>query len=359
MLIIKTPKTYINETDSILHAGEYISKVGKKPLIIAGKTAKSAVGKVFFDSLKENEVVSDYVEVFSGFPSQRQFDNYVEKAKAINADSIIGIGGGRVLDTAKATGDILSLPVITIPTVAATCAAWAAVTIQYDDEGGYVTSRMNKNSAVLVIADPRVIFTAPKRYLFSGVVDTFAKFYEIRPTTEFFPGDIPSAIALKASEIAFTNLERDTFTALSEAEKGSYGNAARNIIDAIIYLAGFAGSFRGEHGHYSFAHPFYHTSTRLHNTNIKLHGEKVAFGIVTQLVLEGKTDSEILETINIFSKFENAWTFEDFSIKEEDLDFLKKQIPAIFSYVPYKDEAKIKEALKKADELTKKFRRQK
>ena len=45
--------------------------------------------------------------------------------------------------------------------------------------------------------------------------------------------------------------------------------------------------------------------------------------------------------------------------RERILDFLKKQIPAIFSYVPYKDEAKIKEALKKADELTKKFRRQK
>lgn len=360
MLTIKTPKIYINEAGSILRAGEYISKIGKNPLIIAGEKAKKAVGEEFFSSLEKSGVSAKNVENFSDYPSQRQFDSYAEKAKAANADVIIGIGGGRVLDTAKATADILGLPAITVPTVAATCAAWAAVTIQYDDEGGYVKSRLNKNSAQLVIADPKVIFTAPERYLFSGVVDTFAKFYEIRPTNEFFPEDLPSAIALKASELAFENLERDTFKAIFDSKNGVYGQAAKNVIDAIIYLAGFAGSFRGEHGHYSFAHPFYHTSTRLHHSNIKLHGEKVAFGIVTQLILEGKSDSQVLDAVKIFSRYGNAHILEDFALtSEKDLDFISQQVPEIFDYVPYKDKAAIKAALIKADSLTKIFRGQK
>ena len=220
--------------------------------------------------------------------------------------------------------------------------------------------RKNKNSARLVIADPKVIYTAPERYLFSGVVDTFAKFYEIRPTTEFFPEDVPSQIALKASKIAFENLESDTFKAIYDSKKGVFGEAAKNVIDAIVYLAGFAGSFSGEHGHYSFAHPFYHTSTRLHHTNIKLHGEKVAFGIVTQLILEGKTDKEVLEAIKIFSRYENAHLLEDFALtSEKDLDFLAEQVPKIFDYVPYKEKSAVKSALKKADSLTKHFRGQK
>ncbi len=359
MITVKTPQTYINEAGSISNAGTYISKIGKNPLIIAGNKAKDAAGSVFFKSLSKNGISAENIEIFSGFPSQNQFDSFAKKARAINADFIIGIGGGRVLDTAKATGDILSLPVVAVPTVAATCAAWAAVTIQYDDEGGYVKARLNRKSAELVIADPKVIFTAPKRYLFSGIVDTFAKFYEIRPTTEFYPEDVPSQIALKASEIAFANLERDTLTAISEAERGIFGQAARNVVDAIIYLAGFAGSFRGEYGHYSFAHPFYHTSTLFHHTNIKLHGEKVAFGILAQLVLENKSEEEILKTIEIFSKYGNDWTLDDFKISESDLDFLKKEIPAIFDYVPYKNEEAIKAALKKADGLVKKFRGQK
>lgn len=360
MITVKTPQIYVNEAGSISQSGKYIVQIGKNPLIIAGKKAKEAAGNNFFDSLKEYGIEEKHVEIFSGYPSQRQFDFYAEKAREQKADVIIGIGGGRVLDTAKAAGDIVGLPVVTVPTVAATCAAWAAISIQYDDEGGYVQTRQNKKSAELVIADPKVIFTAPKRYLFSGVVDTFAKFYEIRPTTEFFQDDVTSKIALKASEIAFDNLEHDTFTALSEAEKEIFSDAAKNVIDAIIYLAGFAGSFKGEHGHYSFAHPFYHTSTRLYHTNVKLHGEKVAFGIITQLILEGKSAAQVLNAVRLFSKYENDWTLEDFALTSEtSLDFLAKEIPAIFPYVPYKGREKIKAALKKADELTKKFREEK
>ena len=360
MLTIKTPEVYINEIGISSKAGEHISKIGKNPLIIAGEKAKNAVGSEFFNSLEKNGISAKNVELFTGYPSQRQFDFYAEKARKAKADIIIGIGGGRVLDTAKAAADILSLPAVTVPTVAATCAAWAAISIQYDDEGGYVKTRQNKQSAQLIIADPKVIFSAPERYLFSGVVDTFAKFYEIRPTTEFFPDDVPSAIALKSAEIAFENLERDTFKAIYDSKKGIFGTAAKNVIDAIIYLAGFAGSFRGEHGHYSFAHPFYHTSTRLHHTNIKLHGEKVAFGIITQLVLEGKSDSEIFEAIRLFYRFENAHVLEDFSlVTEKDLDFIAEQVTEIFAYVPYKEKAAIKSALLKADYLTKEFWRRK
>ena len=359
-MIIKTPKVYINEEGSVARAGEYIAKIGKNPLIIAGKKARLAAGDEFFASLKEKGISVVHTEDFTGYPSERQFYAYAKEAEEFGADMIVGIGGGRVLDTAKAVADILALPAVTVPTVAATCAAWAAVTIQYDDQGSYVQSRLNKNSAQLVIADPKVIFTAPKRYLFSGVVDTFAKFYEIRPTTIFFPDDIPSEIALRASEIAFRNLENDTFTALSQAEKGIFSEAAKSVIDAIIYLAGFAGSFKGEHGHYSFAHPFYHTSTRLQHSNIRLHGEKVAFGIISQLILEKKEESQVLDAIKVFAKYDNDWTLEDFNLNaDSDLDFLKREIPAIFDYVPYKNEDEIKSALKKADELVKKFRRQK
>ncbi len=359
MLTIKTPYQYINEPGATLHAGQYIDdlKIGRHPLIIAGKSAAQALGSGFFSSLVKHGIHQAANETFYGYPSQRQFDFYASKAKENGADFIIGIGGGRVLDTAKATADILGLPVVTVPTVAATCAAWAAVTIQYDDKGSYVRSRFNAKAPYLVIADPKIIFTAPERYLFSGVVDTFAKFYEVRPTYEQHPDDVPLALALEASKIAFRNLEVNTFNAVKEAHKGIFGQAARDVIDAIIYLAGFAGSFKGDHAHYSFAHPFYHSSTRLIHTNIKLHGEKVAFGIITQLILEKKSDYEIKEALRIFNKYGAAFTLSDFALEknqDEDLTFLKKDITHEFPYVPY-TAGEIKSALLKADTITKDF----
>ena len=223
-LNVKTPETYITENKILAKAGKYISEYGRNPLIITGKTAFEAVKDNLLTSLKESGInhAKSNIEFFEGYPSQRQFNIYAKKALEIEADVIIGIGGGRVLDTAKAVGDILNLPVTAIPTVGATCAAWAAVTIQYDDEGGFVDFRLNKHSAKLVLADPEVILKAPVRYLHSGVVDTFAKFYEIRPVNQANPENIPFDVALYASKIAFDKLNEITFAAEKEAEQNIF-----------------------------------------------------------------------------------------------------------------------------------------
>lgn len=356
MLTVKTPEIYINKLDAIKEAGKYIKQVGTKPLIIGGETALGVVKDDLVSSLKAENISTEHIEYFKGFPSQNQFDKYAEIARNINADVIIGIGGGRVLDTSKAAADILGIPVVTIPTIAATCAAWAAISVQYDDEGAYVKIRPNKHSAKLIIADPKVIFTAPKRYLFSGVVDTFAKLYETRPSLERFPENITYSLAVKGSQLAFDNLEKQTLTALKEAENNVYGQAATDVIDAIVYLAGFAGSFQDDNLlHYSFAHPFYHTSTRLSNTRHKLHGEKVAYGIVTQLVLENRSTQEIKDAIKLFDKYEAAFTLGDLGINEDvehDIEFLGEDVLNAFPYVPY-TKAQIKDALLDADKITK------
>jgi glycerol dehydrogenase len=354
MLTIKTPNTYLNAPGIIGEAGKHIVAYGTHPLIIGSKTALEVVGDSFFQSLQENGIDASNVYTFSGYPSENQFNHYAEIARKSGADVIIGIGGGRTLDTAKATGDILSLPVVTIPTIAATCAAWAAVTIQYDDEGAYVTARWNKQTARLIIADTRILLTAPTRYLYAGIVDTFAKYYETRPAFEHDPHNTTTKLGLYGSEIAFENLKIETVQALREAKKDVFGKAAIDVVDAIIYLAGYVGSFTEASAYRSsFAHPFYHCSTRLANTRHLLHGEKVAFGIVAQLYLENKPEEEIVEAVKLFDAFHAAFTLEDLGIKEnleQDLKFLGRDIPQAFPSV-LNDEKKIIAALKAADAI--------
>ena len=357
-LNIKTPETYITENKIISKAGKYISEYGRNPLIIAGKKAFNAVNENFTASLKEAGINYANIEFFEGYPSQRQFNLYAKKALEVGADVIIGIGGGRVLDTAKAVGDTVSLPVVAVPTVGATCAAWAAVTIQYDDEGGFVDFRLNKHSAKLVLADPEVILKAPVRYLHSGVVDTFAKFYEIRPVNQSNPENIPFDVALYASKIAFDKLNEITFAAEKEAEQNVFSQNAKDVIDSIIYIAGFAGSLKTELSQYSFAHPFYHSATRIHSTHQKLHGEIVATGIITQLVLEHKPNEEILEAVKYFSIFDDLFSLSDLGLGQTDeeilesVEFLSKDIKKSFG-TPWSSE-EIKSALLEADKIIKK-----
>jgi glycerol dehydrogenase len=360
MLTVKTPNIYLNKPGILADAGAYIAEYGKRPLLISSATAWKATHEKLLKTLRENDIDTSNVYIFSGYPSEKQFQRYAGLAEDIRADVIIGIGGGRTLDTAKAAGDIADLPVVTVPTIAATCAAWAAVTIQYDDEGAYVQARCNKKSAGLIIADPETILTAPKRYLYAGVVDTFAKFYETRPAIEADRDNTTTKIGLYGSAIAYENLEKRTFQALEEAQDGIFGKAAQDVIDAIIYLAGFAGSFTEDAAYRaSFAHPFYHCSTRIAGTRHRLHGEKVAFGIIAQLFLEKKEEVEIQEAVALFDKYHAALTLEDLGISddvEEKLAFLGKDIPEAFPAVPYSPN-EIVAALHSADEMIRKERK--
>ena len=357
-MIIKTPKIYISEKDAVKKAGEYIKGYSKNPLIIGSRKALDAAFSGLKKSLEENGIDASNVDIFAGFPSENKFSYYSELVHKYNADAIIGVGGGRVLDTAKATADLLDIPVITVPTIAATCAAWAGLTIQYDDEGSFVQARPLKKAPEVIIADTKIILSAPKRYLFAGTIDTFAKFYEIRPTLAQAKSSLNLDIAFYSAKLAYQKLEDNVFKALDEAKNDVFEQSAKDVVDAVIYLAGFAGSFQTNTGYYSFAHPFYHISARFPNTRHKLHGEKVGYGILTQLLLEKKNESEIVDTIRNFSRYDNVFTLSDIGLNKENKNELKnlaKQIKEAFDHVAWSIE-EIVEALVVTDLLVAKVK---
>lgn len=354
-MIIKTPKLYISGKDTIKQAGQYIKEYSRKPLIIGSEKSLDAAYEELKKSLEANGIASDNTDVFKGFPSENKFKFYLDRIDETGADAIIALGGGRVLDTAKAVADLADIPVITVPTIAATCAAWAGLTIQYDDEGSFVKARPLKKSPELVIADTRIIFSAPARYLFAGVVDTFAKYYEIRPTVEHYKNSLNLDIAFYSSRLAYEKLKKNVFKAIKDAENGIFEQHAKDVVDAIIYLAGFAGSFQSEDGYISFAHPFYHISARFPNTRHKLHGEKVAYGILAQLFLEKKELSEITDVVNTFDEYKNAFTLSDIGFDRENTDELKDlayQAKTEFNNIIW-NEDEIVNAILDADSLVK------
>jgi len=218
--------------------------------------------------------------------------------------------------------------------------------------------RYNPVSPRLVLVDPAVILKAPQRFLYAGVVDTFAKYFESRPLMEAHPENTTLEISYHASVLALENLKKSTKQAEKEAVEGKFGQAARDVLDAIFYLAGFSGSFKTEYGSYSFAHPFYHCSTRIPSTRIKLHGEKVALGIVAQLFLEKKSKEEILDAVKLFDDYNCAFTLADMGIKEDvmaKLEFLRDDIPAAFPSALSGDSDVVK-ALLDTDKIVKEYR---
>lgn len=323
MLTIKTPVEYISQKDILPAAGEYIRKYGTHALIIGSKTPLSVVGKSFYNSLDVNGIEYQVAE-FQGYPTFAAIDDYVQTAEQLGVNLIIGIGGGKVCDTAKVVGSKTGLPVVTIPTIAATCAAWAACSILYREDGDFDTVFWNERTPRLIIADAGIIGGAPSRYLRAGIIDTVAKWYETVPNLPLAGDNITLKLSLSGAKIAFDLLKAQGQKVVEDGKRNIITKATCDTIDAIIYLAGFVGSFTEGGSFYGgFAHPFYYGTTRLANTRHMLHGEKVALGLLVQFVLEKRTEEEILAAIQLFDSFQLALTSEDIGVDQGDIEQLE------------------------------------
>lgn len=363
MLVVRTPEKYISQPDIIGEAGINIKEYGSKAYIIGGNISFMAVGEKFYKSLDEHKISYTKTKL-EGYPTIKACEYHSKLAKDFQADMIIGIGGGRVLDVSKVVGNTLNIPVIAVPTVAATCAAWAACSIIYDEEGNFETVIFNKNTSKLILADTRIIATAPPRYMNAGIIDTFAKWYEIHPNERIASGNISFNIMDHTAKLAYEILEENGKRAVEEGKKGIVSDASVRTVDAIIYLAGLCGSFTEEVFYGGFAHPFYNESTKIPSTRKRLHGEKVALGLLIQLVLEGKPEEYLVEEIKKFAKYGLALTLEDIGIIEnaqEDVETIAKgvanSLPSFLSFSSENKAVEIEAAIFKTDSLIRKVKK--
>lgn len=296
MSTINVPQYYENKEGIIKEAGVHIRKFGKDALIVGGQTALKVIGEALYESLWKNQISYD-VQTFRDYPTQEYINKLSTLVISNKNDVIIGVGGGKVLDLVKAVGNVTKIPVVTIPTIPATCAAWSALSVIYKENGEHDIYINLENSPQLILADKEILSKAPIRYINSGVADTIAKWYEIAPDLKENKNDFCLRLQLKVCELALEFLREDYIKAVIDGKIFEEPSLINNAIDSIIMLAGLAGSIKGSVPYGGLAHPFYNNSTKIHETHHLLHGEKVIFGLLVQLTLENRDEEEIIEFV--------------------------------------------------------------
>ncbi|MEM9154830.1 MAG: iron-containing alcohol dehydrogenase [Cyanobacteria bacterium P01_F01_bin.33] len=203
------------------------------------------------------------------------------RATQVKAQGIVGVGGGKAIDTAKLIGHQLQLPVATIPTSAGTCAAWTALSNVYTTSGAFQYDVSLNRAPELLILDYDLLLDAPEVTLRAGIGDALAKWYEASVSS----GNSEDAIAISAVQQA--RIVRDLLLQQSAAairEPG--GTAWQQVVDASVCLAGAIGGLGGAKCRTVAAHAVHNGLTHIPGHRAHLHGEKVAFGILVQLRLE-------------------------------------------------------------------------
>ena len=238
---------------------------------------------------------------FNGECCEEEVKRIGKIARENGAAVIVGAGGGKTMDTAKICADEMGLPVIIAPSSASTDAPVSEIAVVYKPDGEYIGSRKMKKNADLVLVDTEIIVKAPRRLFVAGMGDALATWLEAQACEcSDSPNYIGSgmrrckagmAIAKASWDILFEDGEK----ALMALDSGVVTEAFENVVEANTLLSGLGFLNTG----LATAHGIHSGLTVLPETHKYLHGEKVAFGIVCQMVLEN-TPAETVDKVMRF-----------------------------------------------------------
>lgn len=318
--VIIAPANYIQGNGEIKNLAEYYLRYGrKKAYIIADAFIKEKYESEIVNSFDEKGVAYELV-VCGGECSDSEIAKHTA---AINeADVVIGIGGGKTMDTAKAVAYKANVPVIIVPTAASTDAPCSRLSVVYTDEGVVEKYLFLKTNPDMVIMDLDIIADAPARFIVSGMGDAMATYYEAmasqRTGSVTMAGGMASKTALAIAKLCRDTLLEDGVKAKLAAEKHVCSEAFENVVEANTYLSGIG----FESGGVAASHSVHNGLTALEATHKFLHGEKVAFGVVCQLVMENNPDLDMI--IDFFKSVGLPICFKDLGIENvSDEDLMK------------------------------------
>jgi glycerol dehydrogenase-like iron-containing ADH family enzyme len=203
------------------------------------------------------------------------------RIQAHRADAVIAVGGGKVLDAGKWLADQHQLPCITVPTSAATCAGWTALSNIYSPQGAFEGDVALSRCPDLLVFDHQLVRQAPARTLASGIADAMAKWYEASVSSGS-SGDGLIQQAVQMARVLRDQLLLEGQSAIAEPGSEAWGRVA----EACGLTAGVIGGLGGARCRTVAAHAVHNGLTQLQASHGHLHGEKVGFGILVQLRLE-------------------------------------------------------------------------
>lgn len=172
------PARYIQGREATRQLGPEMAKLGLAgpAMVIAGRSAIRALSTIWAETFA-NAGISFQIRHFGGECSIPEIDAGIAAAKACQAGVIVGAGGGKCLDTARAVAAALNLPVVNCPTLASSDAPCSALSVVYTPQGAFDRYLFYRRNPDLVLVDTAVIAAAPIRYLASGMGDALATWF--------------------------------------------------------------------------------------------------------------------------------------------------------------------------------------
>ena len=318
---IISPNRYVQGRGELKNLPEHAKKLGKKLFVIISASGLKRVRDLLEKSF-ENTGMELVFEEFQGECCETEIKRLGSRFQENKCDLVVGVGGGKIHDSAKAAAYYQGAPVVIIPTIASTDAPCSALSVIYSETGVFERYLFLNSNPDLVLVDTDIIAAAPSRLLVSGMGDALATYFDARAVAASgalsCAGGKPTKGALALAKLCYETLLEDGVKAKLAVEAGACTQAVENIIEANTYLSGIG----FESGGLAGAHAIHNGLTVIKDCHHLYHGEKVAFGTLTQLVLENAGQESLEEVIGFCMDVGLPTTFAELGMARPDKDLL-------------------------------------
>ena len=232
--ILKSPGKYVQGAGILAELDEYLQGMGRRLLILISQSGTKRICPTL-DACFQGKDYELHYEIFQGECSQTQIDRLTAVARQQKSTAVVGIGGGKILDTAKAVAHYAALPAVIVPTVASTDSPCSSLSVVYLDSGEFDHYLFLNRCPDMVVVDTAVVAKAPVALLVAGMGDAMATYFEARACrasgSDNQTAGKPTRAAAGLAAMCWQYLQQDGLRAKIAVEAGACTEAVETIVE--------------------------------------------------------------------------------------------------------------------------------
>jgi glycerol dehydrogenase len=265
---------------------------GSKAVVIGGERAINAAK----DKL-EKSVAGSPIEItgffhFGGEASVENIERLREIPEVEQAHMIFAVGGGKAIDTAKVLAQRTNRVFFTFPTIASTCASCTSLGILYNPDGSLREYSFSPISSNHIFIDSEIIANAPDKYLWAGIGDSMAKYFESSVSSRGNELNHSQKMGVTIASMCNEPFLKYGIKALNDCRNNKVTEELEQILLGVIVSTGFASNLLNIDLTTGLAHAVYNGFTVIPQIEKyeHLHGEIVSYGILVLLAVDKQMD---------------------------------------------------------------------
>lgn len=322
--------------------GPVCESYGTKVLVIGGKKALAAAYEKICSYVKKTNLIIIGKELFGADCTYHAVEKLRQMPLYQEADMVFGVGGGKALDTVKCLCITDDKPVFAFPTIASNCSACTSVSIMYNEDGTFLKPHFFVRPVMHAFIDTEIIAKAPCQYMWAGIGDTYAKYYEATISSREERLEHFTSLGVAVSRMCRDPLMDYGPKAFADHQKGLCTYDVEQVILAIVVTTGIASIFLTKDFtpdyNSGLAHAIFYAMTSYPVIEERhLHGEVVGFGVLLALLVDEQYD-EFEQVYRLNKAIGLPVSLEEIEITQTQWEECMARIPAMsdVSHYPYK-----------------------